>query len=86
MKFGKASPQRSGLISHQIRMAARGPRNSKVAKKQHLMTIPPQILTFNIITNNSKLFRQRTSSYVHRYPGYPRVTGIPASINAGSHP
>ncbi len=38
MKFVNASCQRMGLMSHQIRIAARGPKSTNVVKKQHLFS------------------------------------------------
>jgi hypothetical protein len=38
MKFVNASCQRMGLMSHQIRIAARGPKSTNVVKKQHIFS------------------------------------------------
>jgi hypothetical protein len=35
-KLGKAACQISGLINHQMSIPARGPRKTKMVKKQHI--------------------------------------------------
>jgi len=39
MKLWKTARKYTGLASHQIKMAARGPRKSNVVKKQHIVRL-----------------------------------------------